>query len=100
LGVLPEGESPTAASAELAETALDSVHARLEGLNLLNWPPCEVPGSVLFAVSYLAANELVDVFGSSAEQMTRISAGAERGLIEIRQQTTNHHHGTTTAVYY
>lgn len=100
LGVLATGETPSAADAEVAEDAIDSVHARLDAQNLLNWPVCAVPSPVLFAVSYLAARDLVDVFGSSSEQMARISAGAERGMLDIRQYTTVAHAGTTSAVYY
>jgi hypothetical protein len=100
LGVLPSGETPNAADAELAEAAIETVHAQLDGLNLLNWPCCAVPSWAVFPVSFLAANELTDAFGSSAEQMTRIQAKAAAGLIEIRQQTTVSNSGTTPAVYY
>lgn len=100
LQVLPEGETPPAASAELAESAVDSVHARLDGEGLLNWPCCAVPSSVVFAVAYLAAMELVEVFGVSTELAARISGGAERGSVDIRRQTTLGASGVTRAVYY
>jgi hypothetical protein len=100
LGVLPSGETPSAADAEVTEAALESIHARLDGLNLLNWPCCAVPSWVLFPLSYLVANELTDVFGSSTEQMTRIQSHAATGLIEIRQQTTIPNSGTTRATYF
>jgi hypothetical protein len=100
LGVLPSGETPSAADAEVTELAIDAVHARLDGLGLLNWPCCAVPGAVVIGVSYLAAQDLVDVFGSSTEQVQRIMTGAARGLTEIRQQTTVGSPGTTPAVYY
>jgi len=100
LGVLPTGETPAAADAETAEAAIESVHARLDGLGLLNWPCCAVPSSVLFAVSYLAANELLDIYGNSDTQVARIKDGAMRGLTEIRQQTAVANSGTTPALYY
>lgn len=100
LGILPEGETPSAANAEVAEMAIDSVHARLETEGLLAWPVCHVPGAVLFAVSYLAALELTDLFGSSADQVQRIMAGAERGMIDIRKHSTVANSGRTRALYY
>jgi hypothetical protein len=100
LGVLPSGETPSAADAELAEDAVESVHARLDGLGLLNWPVCAIPSAVYFALSYLAAFELVDAFGVSVEHRTRIEAGAARGEIEIRQQTASGMAGTTRATYF
>lgn len=100
LGVLPPGETANAADAEVAEAAVDSVQERLDGLGLLNWPCCAVPSTVVFAVSYLAAQELTDIFGSSSEQVQRIVGAAQRGMVEIRQQTTVANAGSTPAVYF
>lgn len=100
IGVLPEGETPSAASAELAEIALEVVHAQLDGLELLNWPPCAVPAAVALPVVRLAARELVEPFGLSSERAARLIGGAERAMVEIRQQTAVGHSGTVKAVYY
>jgi hypothetical protein len=100
LGVLPTGETPSAADAELAEIALDAVHEELEGLGLLNWPVCEVPSNVVLAVASLTASKLVNAFGLGDAQAARYAADGAAAMTQIHQQTTVGHSGTTRAVYY
>lgn len=100
LGVLPTGETPSAADAELAEIALDAVHEELEGLGLLCWPVCEVPSNVVLAVAALTASKLVNSFGLSSDQAARYAADGMAALTQIRQQTSVGNSGRTRAVYY
>jgi hypothetical protein len=88
IGVLPEGETPSAAHAEVAEQALDAVHNRLDGQGLLNWPPSAVPSAIFRSVVRLAAAELINEFGLSDTQVARLAAGAAAGEREIRQQVS------------
>lgn len=100
LGILPTGETPSAADAELTEIALDAVHEELEGLGLLNWPVCAVPSNIVLAVAALTASKLINSFGLSSEQAQRYLADGAAALVQIRQQTSVGNSGRTRALYY
>ena len=100
LGVLPTGETPSAADAELAEIAIDAVHEELEGLGLLNWPVCAVPSNVVLAVVALVASKLVNSFGLGDGQAARYAADGQAAMTQIHQQTTIGNSGRTRALYY
>jgi hypothetical protein len=100
MGILPDGETPSASNAELTETALDAVTEELEGLGLLNWPCCAVPSNVVLAVAALTASKLINSFGMSDGQAQRLMADGAAAMVQIRQQTTVGMSGTTKAKFY
>ncbi len=115
LGVLAQGESPSAPDGARALEALEDLHTRLQGMNLTRWGDpgiseaateeyaltafgqiewsldC-VPRFAALSYSIMAASDLADVFGvgeARAGRLLQEAAGAERELRKFARVPTS-----------